>query len=136
MYSLEELKRSRGVALYARAKGLIPGGTQLLSKRPEMFAPDVWPSYYSRAKGARVWDLDGREFLDMSIMAVGACILGYADDEIDDAVAGAMRQGVNSTLNCPEEVELADLLFELHPWFEMVRFARSGGEAMGMAERI
>jgi glutamate-1-semialdehyde aminotransferase len=136
MYSLEELKRSKGVALYGRAKSLIPGGTQLLSKRPEMFAPDVWPAYYSKAKGCRVWDLDGREFIDMSIMAVGACILGYADDEVDDAVVNALRSGVTSSLNCPEEVGLAEALIELHPWFGMVRYARSGGEAMGLAVRI
>ena len=136
MYSLEDLMHSSGVALYREAKSLIPGGTQLLSKRPEMFAPDVWPAYFSKAKGCRVWDLDGREFIDMSIMAVGACILGYADDEVDDAVVGALRNGVNSSLNCPEEVELAKALIELHPWFGMVRYARSGGEAMGMAVRI
>lgn len=136
MYSLDELKRSSGVALYNQAKAVIPGGTQLLSKRPEMFAPDIWPSYYSKAKGCHVWDIDGREYLDMSIMAVGACILGYADDEVDDAVVAAVRNGVNSSLNCPEEVELAEALLELHPWFGMVRYARSGGEAMGVAVRI
>ena len=108
MNSLEELMTGSGVELYRRAKTLMPGGTQLLSKRPEMFAPEVWPSYYSKAKGSRVWDMDGREFIDMSIMAVGACILGYADDEVDDAVVSAIRRGVNSTLNCPEEVELAE----------------------------
>lgn len=136
MYSLDELKNSKGVALYNHAKEIIPGGTQLLSKRPEMFAPDVWPAYYSKAKGCRVWDLDGREFIDMSIMAVGACILGYADDEVDDAVVAALRNSVNASLNCPEEVVLAEALIELHPWFGMVRYARSGGEAMGMAVRI
>lgn len=136
MYSLDELKNSKGVALYNHAKEIIPGGTQLLSKRPEMFAPDVWPAYYSKAKGCRVWDLDGREFIDMSIMAVGACILGYADDDVDDAVVAALRNGVNASLNCPEEVALAEALIELHPWFGMVRYARSGGEAMGMAVRI
>jgi glutamate-1-semialdehyde aminotransferase len=136
MFSLDDLKNSRGAALYRHAKEMIPGGTQLLSKRPEMFAPDVWPSYYSKAKGCRVWDLDGREFIDMSIMAVGACILGFADDEVDDAVVTAIRSGVNSSLNCPEEVELAEALIELHPWAGMVRYARSGGEAMGMAVRI
>jgi glutamate-1-semialdehyde aminotransferase len=136
MYSLDELKHGQGVALYNHAKTLIPGGTQLLSKRPEMFAPEVWPAYYSKAKGCRVWDLDGREFIDMSIMAVGACILGYADDEVDDAVVAALRNGVNSSLNCAEEVRLAAALIELHPWFGMVRYARSGGEAMGMAVRI
>jgi len=136
IYTLEELKQSRGQSLYTLAKTLIPGGTQLLSKRPEMFAPEVWPAYYSKAKGCRVWDLEEREFIDMSIMAVGACILGYADDEVDDAVVNALRNGVNSSLNCPEEVELAEALIELHPWFGMVRYARSGGEAMGLSVRI
>jgi len=136
MYSLEELMNSSGVKLYREAKALIPGGTQLLSKRPEMFAPEVWPAYFSKAKGCRVWDLDGREFIDMSIMSVGACILGYADDEVDDAVCAAIRKGVNSSLNCPEEVELAKALIELHPWFGMARFCRSGGEAMSMAIRV
>lgn len=136
MYSLEELMNSSGVKLYREGKSLMPGGTQLLSKRPEMFAPEVWPAYFSKAKGCRVWDLDGREFIDMSIMSVGACILGYADDEVDDAVCAAIRKGVNSSLNCPEEVELAKALIELHPWFGMARFCRSGGEAMSMAIRI
>ncbi|MFY7867780.1 aminotransferase class III-fold pyridoxal phosphate-dependent enzyme [Roseateles sp.] len=136
MFSLNDLQSGTGPALYENAKSLFPGGTQLLSKRPEMFAPEVWPSYYERAKGCRVWDMDGREFTDMSIMAVGACILGYADDEVDDAVVAAIRKGVNSSLNCPEEVELARALMELHPWFGMVRYARSGGEAMAMAVRI
>ena len=122
--------------LYQKAKTLIPGGTQLLSKRPEMFAPDIWPSYYSKAKGARVWDHEGREFLDMSIMAVGACILGYADDDVDSQVIDAIRRGVNSSLNCVEEVLLAEKLLELHPWFDSVRYCRSGGEAMSIAVRI
>lgn len=136
MYSLDDLKNSSGVALYNHAKSIFPGGTQLLSKRPEMFAPGVWPAYYSKAKGCRIWDLEGREFIDMSIMSVGACILGYAEDEVDDAVLRAIRDGVSSSLNCPEEVELAEALIDLHPWFDMVRYARSGGEAMGIAVRI
>ncbi len=136
MYSLDDLMGGTGPALYEQAKRLIPGGTQLLSKRPEMFAPEVWPAYYSRAKGCRLWDLDGREFIDMSIMAVGACILGYADQEVDDAVVSAIRSGVSSSLNAPEEVALARALIELHPWFGMVRYARSGGEAMAVAVRI
>ncbi len=125
-----------GQELYRRAKQLIPGGTQLLSKRPEMFAPEIWPAYYSRAKGCRVWDLEGNEYVDVSIMSVGACILGYADDDVDEAVMAAIRDGVASSLNCPEEVELSELLIDLHPWAQMVRYSRSGGEAMSMAERI
>ena len=125
-----------GAELYEKAKKLIPGGTQLLSKRPEMFAPDLWPAYYNKAKGSKVWDLDDKKFLDMSIMAVGACILGYADDDVDSAVIDAIRSGVSSSLNCSEEITLANLLLELHPWFDMVRYARSGGEAMSVAIRI
>ena len=80
------MTRNRGAILRDKAKGLIPGGTQLLSKRSEMFLPDQWPSYYSRAKGVELWDLDGKKFTDMSIMGVGACILGYADDDDDQCV--------------------------------------------------
>ena len=136
MIDINILKNSKGPKLYNKAKTLIPGGTQLLSKRPEMFAPDIWPAYYSKAKGCRVWDLDGREFIDMSIMAVGACILGYADEDVDAAVVESIHKGVNSSLNCPEEVELAEALMELHPWFDMVRYARGGGEALSIAVRI
>lgn len=126
----------RGQELYKRAKQLIPGGTQLLSKRPEMFLPEQWPAYYSRAKGVSVWDLDGRELIDMSLMGIGACVLGYADDDVDAAARAAIGAGVMCTLNAPEEVELAELLCELHPWAEMVRYARTGGEAMAIAVRL
>lgn len=68
-----------GQELYRKAKTRIPGGTQLLSKRPEMFLPENWPAYYSRAKGAQVWDLDGNPYYDMSYNGIAACILGAAD---------------------------------------------------------
>lgn len=126
----------KGQELYKKARKLIPGGTQLLSKRPEMFLPELWPAYYKKAKGVNVTDLDGNEYIDMSIIGVGACILGYADKDVDNAVKQAIDNGITTTLNCPEEVELAELLFELHPWAEMVRYARSGGEAASMAIRI
>jgi len=122
--------------LYKKAKKLIPGGTQLLSKRPEIFLPDLWPAYYEKAKGCRVWDLDGNKYTDMSYMGIGASILGYADKDVDSAVKTAVDKGSMCTLNCPEEVELAELLCKLHPWAEMVRYARTGGEAMAIAVRI
>ncbi len=125
-----------GQALYRKARTLIPGGTQLLSKRPERFLPELWPAYYSKAQGASVWGLDGRAYLDMSLLGVGACVLGYADPDVDAAVTQAVRNGSMCTLNCPEEVELAGLLCALHPWARMARFARGGGEAMAMAVRI
>ncbi len=125
-----------GQDLYRRAKTRIPGGTQLLSKRPEMFLPENWPAYYSRAKGAQVWDLDGNMYYDMSYNGIAACILGAADPDVEEAVIAAVKAGSMSTLNAPEEVELADLLCELHPWAEMVRYARCGGEAMAVAVRF
>jgi len=125
-----------GQELYKNGKKLIPGGTQLLSKRPEMFLPDLWPAYYAKAKGVKVTDLTGTEYTDMSIMGVGACILGYADPDIDRAAITALKNGVQCTLNAPEEVELAEVLCKLHPWAHMVRYARSGGEAMAVAIRI
>ena len=126
----------RGPELYARARRIIPGGTQLLSKRPEMFLPEEWPSYFSRAEGARVWDLDGTEYLDMSYSGIGACTLGYADPDVNAAVHAAVDAGTMTTLNCPEEFELAELLLELHPWAAMVRYTRGGGEAMSVAVRL
>lgn len=125
-----------GPKLYRKARLRIPGGTQLLSKRPEMLLPEHWPTYYSRAKGAEIWDLDDRKYIDMSYSGIGSCVLGYADPDVDEAVLAAVHAGSMSTLNCPEEVELADLLCKLHPWAEMVRYARSGGEAVAVAVRI
>ena len=125
-----------GQELYKKAKQLIPGGTMLLSKRPEMFLPEHWPSYFSKAKGCIVWDLDGNELIDMSIMGIGTNILGYGNPEVDEAVMDVVRKGNMSTLNCPEEVYLAEKLVEMNPWADMVRFARSGGEANSIAIRI
>jgi glutamate-1-semialdehyde 2,1-aminomutase len=126
----------KGQDLYKKAKQLIPGGTMLLSKRPEMFLPDQWPSYFSKAKGCEVWDLDGQKFIDMSIMGIGTNTLGYGHPEVDEAVQKTIVSGNMSTLNCPEEVYLAEKLIEINPWADMVRFARSGGEANAIAIRI
>jgi glutamate-1-semialdehyde 2,1-aminomutase len=122
--------------LYKKAKMLIPGGTQLLSKRPEMFLPDLWPAYYSKASGCRVWDLDDRVYYDMSYMGIGANVLGYADKDVNIAVKAAVDSSSMCTLNAPEEVELAELLIELNPWAEKVRYAKTGGEANSIAIRI
>ena len=125
-----------GQKLWKRAKKVIPGGNMLLSKRPEMFLPDQWPAYYSKAEGCKVWDLDDNELIDMSIMGIGTNVLGYAHPEVDEAVIQAVRSSNMSTLNSPEEVYLAEKLIELHPWADMVRFARTGGEANAIAIRI
>ena len=127
---------SSGQKLWRRAKRVIPGGNMLLSKRAEMFAPNQWPSYFTKARGCHVWDLDQNKYVDMSIMGIGTNILGYSSPEVDSAVASVISDGNMSTLNCPEEVFLAERLVELHPWADMVRFARSGGEANAIAIRI
>jgi glutamate-1-semialdehyde 2,1-aminomutase len=128
--------KNSGQKLWDRAKKIIPGGNQLLSKRAEMFLPGGWPAYYKKAKGIEITDLDGKKYLDFSLMGVGSCILGYADPDINKAVKKAIDDGSMSTLNCPEEVELAEQLLSLHPWPGMVRFARAGGEANTIALRI
>ena len=126
----------KGMNAYKNAKKVIPGGTQLLSKRPEMFLPDGWPVYYESAQGIELTDLDGNAFKDFSIGGVGSTVLGYADTDVDNAVKKIIKKGSMSTLNAPEEIELAQKLIEIHPWSEMARFCRSGGEAMAIAVRI
>ena len=125
-----------GQKLWKRAKTIIPGGNMLLSKRSEMFLPDLWPSYFEKSKGCYVWDLDNKKYLDMCIMGIGTNTLGYGDPEVDAAVEAVIKKGNMSTLNCPEEVYLAEKLIEMHPWAEMARFTRSGGEANAVAIRI
>ena len=129
-------KNIRGPALWKRAKQIIPGGNQLLSKRAEMFLPEFWPAYYQKSQGINVWDLNGNRYTDISIMGIGSCVLGYANPQVNAAVKKAIDRGSMSTLNCPEEVELAEKLIALHPWAGMVRFARTGGEACSIAVRI
>ncbi len=125
-----------GQDLWNKAKQIIPGGNMLLSKRAEMFLPGQWPAYFSKAKGCEVWDLEGNKYTDMSIMGIGTNTLGYGHPKVDEAVMRTVRAGNMSTLNCPEEVQLAEKLIELHPWADMARFARSGGEANAIAIRI
>jgi len=123
-------------AAYRVAKTLIPGGTQLLSKRPEMFAPEQWPAYYREARGCEVIDLEGRKFLDFSLGGILSTILGAADPDVNAAVIRRVSFGAMSTLQTHDEVELAQELIEIHPWAEQVRFTRSGGETMAVAVRI
>ncbi|MSQ95992.1 MAG: aminotransferase class III-fold pyridoxal phosphate-dependent enzyme [Gemmataceae bacterium] len=133
------LKRPTGEgvqALYREAKALMPGGTQLLSKRPEMFAPEQWPAYYEQAIGCEVIDTDGRRFIDMSHCGILSCILGFADPDVNAAVIRRVNLGNMATQQTADEVELAKLLIEIHPWAQQARFTRSGGEAMTVAVRI
>ncbi|QEG33409.1 aminotransferase class III-fold pyridoxal phosphate-dependent enzyme [Bythopirellula goksoeyrii] len=122
--------------LYQRAKRMIPGGSQLLSKRPEMYAPGSWPPYFARASGCRITDLEGCEYLDMTTTGIGSCLLGYANPFVNAAVIERIQQGSMCSLNGVEEVQLAEQLIAMHPWADQVRFSRTGGEAMAIAVRI
>lgn len=125
-----------GQELWDKAKTLIPGGNNLVSKRSERFHPDLWPAYYDRAKGCKIRALDGKWYTDFSHMGVGSCVLGYADKRVGAVVREAVSDGSMTTLNCPEEVKLAERLTSLHPWADMARFTRTGGEACAVAIRI
>lgn len=127
---------NRTQTLYEKATRIIPGGTQLLSKKPERHAPRRWPAYFSEARGCEVWDLDGRHYYDMSSNGIGACLLGYRNAAVTRAVGRRLHLGSMSTLNSPEEVELTERLLEIHPWAGQARYTRSGGEACAVAARI
>jgi len=123
-------------AAYRQAKQFIPGGSQLLSKRPEMYAPDRWPAYFAEARACEVIDLDGRRFCDMTTSGIGSCLLGYADPDVNAAVMRRVALGSMSTLSSADEKDLAEVLLGLHPWADQVRFCRTGGESMAVAVRI
>lgn len=136
LLGLESPARQGVQALYQEAKRLIPGGTQLLSKRPEMFAPEQWPAYYEQAIGCEVIDTDGRRYTDMSHCGILSCLLGFADPDVNAAVIRRVHLGSMATQQTADELELARLLIEIHPWASQARFTRGGGEAMAVAVRI
>ena len=136
------IKRNEGLNLpksqkiWKRALKVIPDGNMLLSKNPNMYLPGKWPTYFSKAKGCHVWGIDKKKYLDVCTMGVGTNSLGYSNRFIDQAVIKNIKLGNMSTLNCSEEVILAEKLIELHPWADMAKFARTGGEANSLAIRI
>lgn len=137
MTSREEPGKSikRSLELWAEAEKLIPGGSQLISRRPQMFAFGVTPIFAERAEGAYFWDVDGNRYLDMT-MSVGAVLLGYCDSDVEKAVDEQQRKSTIFSILHPVEIEMAKLLTEIIPCGEMVRFGKSGGEANAVAVRI
>jgi len=121
--------------IWERAREIIPGGTQLISRRPSKFASGVSPVYAASAKGARFIDVDGHEYIDW-VSGIGAIILGYADPVVDDAVREQIGTGTLYSINHELEVELAEELIAAVPCAEMVRYAKCGGEACAIAVRI
>jgi len=127
---------SQGKKIWKRAKALIPDGALMLSKHPDMFSPNYWPQYFESASGISIVDTDNVKFDDFCYMGVGTNILGYANSEVNLEVLSAVKKGNISSLNCVEEVELAQNLISLHNWSGKVLFARTGGEAASIAVRI
>lgn len=125
----------QSMSRYARALELIPGGTQLVSRRPNRVAYGVSPIYAARAQGARFWDVDGFEYIDW-ISGIGSILLGYADPVVDAAVKQQIDRGLGYSVNHELEIELAEELCRCFPSAEMVRYAKCGGEACAMAVRI
>ena len=127
--------KDKNQLLYETAKKIIPGGVMLFSKRPENYLPKRWPTYFQKAKGAYIWDLNNKKYLDM-FFGVGQSVLGYANSKIDNAVINSNKSGNITSLNSFQEVELAKKLIKIHPWSGFARFAKTGGEAGAIAIRI
>ena len=127
---------NKGQKLLKKAKNIIPGGNQLLSKRSEMFLPGLWPAYYKKAKGCKVWDLNNKVYYDFAGMGVTSCVLGYSNDDVNKSLIKGLKNGSMCTLNATEEVDLAKELLRIHKWSGMAKFCKSGGEACMVAIRI
>ncbi len=127
---------NKGQKLLIKAKKIIPGGNQLLSKRSEIFLPGLWPTYYKKAKGYKIWDLENKKYNDFAGMGVTSCVLGYADEHLNKAIYRGLKNGSMTTLNATEEIDLAKELLKIHKWAGMAKFCKSGGEACMVAIRI
>ena len=125
-----------GQKMWIRANNVFPGGTMLFSKNPDLYLPNKWPAYFSKTKKCNIWDLENNKYIDLHLMGVGTNILGYSNEKIDKAVIKGIKNGNMSTLNSLDEIILAEKLIDIHPWSEMARFTRSGGEANAVAIRI
>jgi glutamate-1-semialdehyde aminotransferase/transketolase C-terminal domain/subunit len=126
---------TRSKSLWERAKQLIPGGTQTLAKGPGQHVDGVAPKYLARGRGCRVWDVDGNEYLDMT-MAVGPLSLGYADPVVDEAIRTQLADGITFSLMHPLEVEVAELIRAHVPNAEQVRFSKTGADVTSAAIRV
>jgi glutamate-1-semialdehyde 2,1-aminomutase len=132
----EDLPRTfRSEALYSRALGLIPAGTQTLAKGPGQFVRGVAPKYLARGQGAHVWDVDGNEYLDFS-MAVGPLSLGYCYPAVDEAIRVQLADGITFSLMHPLEVEVAELVREVVPGADCVRYSKTGADVTSAAVRL
>ena len=128
-------KINLGQKYWNEAKKVIPGGTMLFSKNPDLYLPKKWPAYFSKAKGVYIWDLNGNKYIDLATMGVGTNILGYANSEINNEIIKIVKKSNISTLNSIEEIKLTKLLLKMNPCASMARYTKTGGEANLVALR-
>jgi len=121
--------------LYHRALGLIPSVTQTLAKGPAQYVNGVAPKYLKKGKNAHVWDVDGNEFIDLN-MGIGPLSIGYAIREIDDAIRAQLEDGITFSMMHPLEVKVAELIREVVPNTESVRYSKTGADVVSAAVRL
>jgi glutamate-1-semialdehyde 2,1-aminomutase len=131
----DRLNLSKSFELFARAEALIPGGSQTSSKRPSGYAPGAYPIYVDRSQGCHIWDVDGNEYVDY-VLGLGPITLGYCYPAVDDAIREQLGKGIVWGLMTPLEVEFSELMAEMVPCCEMVRYLKGGAEVTTAAARI
>ena len=131
----EPRRFDRSMAWLARARQVVPGASQTLSKGPSMFVEGAYPVFLDRGQGCRVWDVDGNEYVDY-IMGLASITLGYAYPAVTEAVARQLERGSIFSLPHPLEVEVAERLRALIPCAQMARFLKTGSEADAAAVRV
>ncbi len=121
--------------LYKKAVDLIPCVTQTLAKGPTQFIKGIAPKYLTKGKGSHVWDVDGNEYLDFN-MGIGPLSLGYAYDKVDNAIKKQLEDGITFSLMHPLEVEIAELIKEVVPNAESIRYSKTGADITSAAVRV
>jgi glutamate-1-semialdehyde 2,1-aminomutase len=129
------IRYAKSEEFLARARHSIPLGAQTFSKSVTQYPFGVSPYFVSRGKGSKVWDIDGNEYIDF-INGLCSVTLGYSDPDVNAAVAAQLEDGTIYSLSHPLEAEVAELLCEIIPSAEMVRFGKNGSDATAGAVRI
>ena len=129
----DRYRKSR--AMLERAQRVIPLGSQTFSKSRVVYPANAAPLFLTHGKGSHVWDVDGNEYVDF-VNGLLPVILGYDDPDVIEAVSSQLKRGVTFSLATELEVELAELMREIIPCAEMVRFGKNGSDATSGAIRV
>lgn len=129
------MKFDQSNTLYDRALKTIPLASQTFSKSAMMYVRGATPLFIERGDGARVWDPDGNSFIDC-VLGLLPVVLGYRDQEVDEAIRQQLERGIIFSLPSTLEMELAERLVALIPCAEMVRLGKNGSDATTAAIRL